>query len=415
MSSHKYANLPDIDTAPDIYETEDAFPSAGAENAESSDEDAAVPARSATRSKGVESAPKEELDSSNLMGTDEATQRFRKAERRRAQSRTQYGYPPSPTYLPSIFGPSPSAKPVPLAYRLRSLQAELTALEAELADPTNPQLHQEREEDNVDPGELIRGLVDVRGRLEKIRKGKEGRAKLVKVVLGGDSNQDVPEWQESTTAEDSKGTVEGSTESKADVRSISEMDRRVGELENLIGTSNVALDESSPMPTPLLPLITRLTTQLTLLTQPRHIDSISRRLKLLLSDLDRASASQQHGHRRNPSQPNAAATSQTQDQVLPLLDRLGPSLPQIPHILTRLRTLSTLHTAAAEFHGTLESLEDEQKTARKALDELEVAVGTVEESMEANQTVVKGNVSSLESRVEELLVRLEELGRGQDV
>lgn len=170
--------------------------------------------------------------------------------------------------------------------------------------------------------------------------------------------------------------------------------------------------QASPLPTPLLPLITRLNSQLTLLTQPRHIDSVSRRLKLLLSDLDRASASQHHSHRRHSSQSGTGPPqTQIQDQLLPLLARLGPSLPHIPHILTRLRTLAALHTSAGEFQSTLETLEEEQRKTREALGELEVAVQTVEASLEENRNVVRGNVGGLEGRVDTLLRRLEELGR----
>jgi nuclear migration protein JNM1 len=100
-----------------------------------------------------------------------------------------------------------------------------------------------------------------------------------------------------------------------------------------------------------------------------------------------------------------------QEQLLPLLTRLGPSLPQIPHILTRLRTLSALHTSAAEFQGTLESLEEDQRKMREALEELNGAVKTVESSLDENQSLVKGNVSGLEERVDGLLRRLEELSR----
>lgn len=98
-----------------------------------------------------------------------------------------------------------------------------------------------------------------------------------------------------------------------------------------------------------------------------------------------------------------------QEQLLPLLTRLGPTLPQIPHILTRLRTLSALHTSASEFQDTLEGLEEEQKKMREALTELDEAVGTVEESLEENQGLVKGNISGLEERVEALLRRIEEM------
>ncbi|KAG5646285.1 hypothetical protein DXG03_003881 [Asterophora parasitica] len=334
MSSNKYADLPDIDTAPDIYETEDVFPSA-----------------------------------QSTVGK----------------------------FFCILFAYS-------LALFLR--KNELVALESELADPSNPLLAKEREADNIDPGELIRGLVDVRGRLDKIRKGKEGRARLVDAVLGEDKETAVNDED----TEEKKGADAVRDKGKPEARTIVEMDQRVGELEKLVGSSTAALDETSPLTPPLLPLITRLNAQLSLLTQPRHIDSISRRLKLLLSDLDRASA--QHSHRRHPSQPNAAPqTSQIQEQVLPLLSRLSPSLPQIPHILTRLRTLAALHTSAAEFQDTLQSLEQEQQKIHEALTEFESAVTTVETSLDENRDVVKGNVAGLEGRVDSLLSRLEELNR----
>ena len=166
------------------------------------------------------------------------------------------------------------------------------------------------------------------------------------------------------------------------------------------------------MPTPLLPLVMRLSNQLTILTQPRHIDSISRRLKLLLSDLERTSAAQNQAHKRHPSQPNGASQAPSiQEQLFPILLRLGPLLPQIPHILTRLRTLSTLHSSATAFQSTLEDLEEEQKKLRSTLLELEKAVETVELSLKDNREVVKNNVAGLEGRVNALLSRLEDLAR----
>jgi len=185
----------------------------------------------------------------------------------------------------------------------------------------------------------------------------------------------------------------------------------------------------SPLPPPLLPLLTRLNTQLTLLTQPRHIDSISRRLKLLLSDLDRVSAANNSHHNSKSRQPshqpagpnsphpsgtpaaasNTAVPSPLQEQLTPILTRLAPLLPHIPHILTRLRTLSALHTSAASFQSTLESLEEEQKRGRGALEELLRAVDGVEKSLEENESVVKKNVADLEDRIEEVGRRVEDL------
>jgi len=100
-----------------------------------------------------------------------------------------------------------------------------------------------------------------------------------------------------------------------------------------------------------------------------------------------------------------------QEQLLPLLSRLGPLIPHIPHILTRLRTLSALHSSATQFQTNLEDLEEEQKKIHNSLLELDAALTTVENSLDENRDVVKNNVAGLEKRVNGLLERLEDLQR----
>jgi nuclear migration protein JNM1 len=126
---------------------------------------------------------------------------------------------------------------------LRSLQNELSALEYELADPSNPLIQRERDEENVDPGELIRGLVDVRTRLDKIRKVKEGRARLVDAVLEGDS---LPKDQGNKKLEEDKDKatdIDDKLNLNSEMQTIVSIDRRVRELETIIGSSNMSLDE----------------------------------------------------------------------------------------------------------------------------------------------------------------------------
>ena len=124
---------------------------------------------------------------------------------------------------------------------MRSLQTELSALEHELADPSNPLIQREREEENVDPGELIRGLVDVRTRLDKIRKLKEGRARLVGAVLEGDS---FPKDQGNRKLEEDKATdIDDKLNPNSEMQTMVSIDRRVRELETIIGSSNMSLDE----------------------------------------------------------------------------------------------------------------------------------------------------------------------------
>ncbi|RDX47109.1 hypothetical protein OH76DRAFT_1442187 [Lentinus brumalis] len=453
MSANKYANLPDIDTAPDVYETDDVFPTAQDNKGDSSDEESGAPTRGHGRGKPGEQSGREELDSSSV-NPDEASKKFRKAEKRHHRPKVQYVYPPSPTSNEPLepFSPTdgPSLSSLPLSQRLRLLQAEVASLEVELSDPTNPLLRKEQEAGHAaDPGELIRGMVDVKRRIEKISKAREGRGRLVSVVLGESDaegeDKDVvivaeptPKKKEGETGDAKEGEKEKKSEhahpakpKTPEVRDIAEMDRRVGELEKLVGSSSTALDELSPLPPPLLPLLTRLNAQLSLLTQPRHIDSISRRIKLLNSEFERTSSSSggqaHHGTQRrgahqsgssavaSPSASTSgspasnASNTALQEQLAPVLTRLAPLLPHIPHILTRLRTLSALHTSAAGFQNTLESLEEEQRRTRAALEDLQRAVEGVEKSLAQNENLVKGNVRELEDRIDGLGRRVDDI------
>lgn len=148
-----------------------------------------------------------------------------------------YAHPPSRT-------PSPTpTHPPSLTLRLKLLQSELASLETELADPANPLLARDHEQRNVDPGELLKGLVDVKTRLGKFSVGHQGRVRLVQGVL-----QDPPPVDHDTeTVSEKNGDVDkdakGPHKSLDTARGVAELDRRIGELERLVGSASTTLDE----------------------------------------------------------------------------------------------------------------------------------------------------------------------------
>ena len=146
-----------------------------------------------------------------------------------------YAYPPSPSSRSSSSESiSTPRKTVSLSQRLRALQTEVAGLEQELADPPL----QKEPKETVDAGELIKGLVDVRGRIEKIRKEKQGRGKLIGVVIGDGAC----EVEETNIVSDERQSG-GAKEEKTSMKTFVDMERRVGELEGIIGSSSTALDE----------------------------------------------------------------------------------------------------------------------------------------------------------------------------
>ncbi|QRV96628.1 dynamitin domain-containing protein [Ceratobasidium sp. AG-Ba] len=374
MSAAKYANLPDIDLeGHDVYETPDVVTPP---NEVDSDEDDG-------RRKQPEPGHGEELDDGPLPPTEDSGRYFRHAERRARRQRALYSYPSS---TPSTSrSASPSKDDLPLSERIAAMKRDLIVLEAEAARGLDA---------GAEPSDLMKELSDVRGRLARVG----GRARLVQAVVNGKSQP-----------------VDGSNESGARVKpeisaggavggGVVEMDRRIAQLEKLVGSSGTSLDESSSLPQPLLPHLTRISTLLTLLTQPRHIDSISRRLKLLLTDLERYNASSGSGVSGSAPVPPALA------ELAPLLQRLAPNLTTIPAVLARLKTLSALHASAAGFGESVTGLEEDQRRTRAGLAELEEAVQGLESSIGENERTVRGNVEGLETRIAALEERLAGLG-----
>jgi nuclear migration protein JNM1 len=121
-------------------------------------------------------------------------------------------------------------------------------LETELADPASSLLARDREQSHIDPGDLLKGLVDVKARLAKFSVGHEGRVRLVQGVLQDPPLVDhaaeaVPEKSESRVnkeGEESHKPLQGA-------KDIAEIDRRVGELEGLIGSASTSLDDVCPL------------------------------------------------------------------------------------------------------------------------------------------------------------------------
>ena len=328
--------------------------------------------------------------------------------------------------------------------RLLALKQEIAALEREMGGTLSVTTTHDNERDaagiaskgpgkrKAAPGkealkddtlELLKGVHDVRVRLEKVEAARESRGRLVDAVVTGSitrptgilphaySHGSPPPHGHGVVTPLSptlhaapalnrldssihrrEGSFSGSHSGVSHAKSedavdpvIAKLDSRLGELERIVGSSGAALDESSSLPPPLLPMLTRLNAQLTILTQPRTIDSISRRLKLLLTDLDRIAATNTAGQGSGAATSGAAAVpgkaatgtapggttgggtsggsvggsagvSTIQEQLTPILQRLAPHLPTLPHILARLRTLSSLHAAASDFQRSIDQV-----------------------------------------------------------
>ncbi|KAI8450287.1 hypothetical protein BY996DRAFT_4587680 [Phakopsora pachyrhizi] len=244
---------------------------------------------------------------------------------------------------------------------------------------------------------------------------------------------------------------------------ITKLDGRLDMIERLLGSSNLLQSSSSGdvnLPAPLLVTISKLEHQLSLLTQPRHLDSISRRVKVIVTDLERvhearrkltdqrplsialasgitvvtqnqisssASAQQATSSSNIPNNslnnlPGVISSSSDQspnlvapdsiyklERLYNLLPRIDPLLPLVPHLLSRLRSLSKLHSESMEFRDRLNESNRSVLETLKRTKGLEEVFCKLEKSFEENEVIVKKNLESVEGRIEKILESIEKL------
>jgi len=275
-----------------------------------------------------------------------------------------------------------------------------------------------------DPIDLVGELAGLRERLTAVEMGDRPR---FDVGGSGDLRQRLERLNEPVQTGAGAVTDDVSVEGPGKV-GLSELDKRLATLEDLVGPSDPAFDSVS-LPKPIIarklthqssPLLTTMSKHdhlLTLLTQPRHLDAISRRVKLLLVDLDRAAAAsrrQPAGAASNPSPGDKSVTLSTTDYaslqtLFALLPRLDPLLPIVPPLLARLQSLSGLHAAASEVADGLSKLKESEKKGGDEVKELQSVVEGVQRGLNDAGKAVVANWDGLEKRMKELEVRVKAL------
>lgn len=234
---------------------------------------------------------------------------------------------------------------------------------------------------------------------------------------------------------------------------LADLDKRLANLEELIGVRDALVDEVSykfqevccinepisewcflfllqtkTLPRPLLPSIARIEHLLTLLTHPRHLDGISRRIKILVSELERLHEARRKlansGGNLQQLQIEGKATSsdassqsaiipiqtmQKLETVLPTLTKLEPLIPLVPALLARLHSLTALHASSNSFVENMNSLEASIKRSNDNTSELKDMLKNLEGSFVENQSRIEANLKVVESRMENITQRVEKL------
>ncbi|EME79316.1 uncharacterized protein MYCFIDRAFT_216407 [Pseudocercospora fijiensis CIRAD86] len=419
---HKLAQLPGYDTAPDVYETGDVTD--GDTTTSTQQTHSQVPSEASDTS--------EEEDDTDSYGVsrrrlypERARSRFGEQSRRLVTKGTDIsdrvdgkrkGYRTRSRPRDVDEDETLEARIARLRKEIEECKAEAEAEKQEAAEgEDDDEEEEEGDGDMLDDCETLSRLLAGIDVPSTKRKGHRRRGSIF---------HDAPTTAPPATA----GADQEDITDEQTLNKVSTFDSRLAALESSLGIS--ALDSLTETPTtPILPSLTLLDHQLATLTSATNLSSLehlSSRIQKLKLEAQTLAYLQKQSANGKPSSSHAeededddeeeeAPTLLTAEDMARLqsLYTLIPTLralsPTIPALMTRLRSLRTLHTTAANASADLESLEHRQaemeqelKMWREGLEKVEEAVKNADEANGRNGSTVKGWVDDLEKRVKAL-------------
>ncbi|KAI4867531.1 Dynamitin-domain-containing protein [Hypoxylon rubiginosum] len=200
-----------------------------------------------------------------------------------------------------------------------------------------------------------------------------------------------------------------------------DFDRRLVLLEKAIGITSSAMPEleGNGLPRAIMPTLDTLQNQILTLSEAStsSLDSISRRVRTLTQEAEQLEKSRKAAKAAQDSLATGGSPVELDDSeqtakinalygTLPTIESLAPLLPPL---LDRLRSLRAIHADAATASDTLEHIEQSQsdmatdiKQWREGLEKIEAAMNEGETAMTANMKTVDGWVKDLEVKVSKL-------------
>ncbi|KAK5657096.1 hypothetical protein OQA88_3624 [Cercophora sp. LCS_1] len=424
-SNRKYAALPDLDSAPDIYETP-----------ELTDDNSTVPPTT-VRSPSDNEYEEDEDDT----GVSRSRLQVEKARARFLPSAVDAS---NVNFSDRVDGKRKSYK---TSSRRRRILEDGTE---ELGDLS----------DDDDGGNLARKLARLKREIEEAREeyGKQKAAGK----SGAEEDQDkeieslsqaldeISRLDESlapksialpaSTAPRAEGQAAEATEGLASytvtyapayeqthaLAKAADFDQRLLLLEKALGVGSAAMPEfdSNGLPRAIIPLLETLHKQISTLSEAStaSLDSISRRVRTLTQEAEglekarrNAKAAQEALASTGAAPVGDDASSEDSEQMakinalygtIPTIENLTPLLPPL---LDRLRSLRMIHADAATASETLAQLEKKQSEMagdiqqwKEGLEKVESAMRDGDASMEKNMEVMSGWVKNLEGKMARL-------------
>ncbi|CAO3646032.1 unnamed protein product [Cunninghamella blakesleeana] len=468
----KYATLPDIDDQPDVYETADVTEETQYQNNNDEDFDNYDNNENVIQTRiSVKDASNRFKDS--IVDSTDIDFSDRLTRRKKAMYRTYVRRPPTLETDEYEILPKDMVLQETRLQKLRRLIFEVQELSSEVEKDENE--NKETNDNQVSQTELLSQITYLQNELSRLQNKNENNEEDVpigttygkrvdeakslikqlesyKALSVSETSDDKPD-QENKNENGNMVTYElfytPETAKAQQQNNVTNVDERIAKLEKLIGTSyGQGLDSipSNLTPTSLVNTVSKLEQQISLLAQPRHLDVISRKIKVLNSELERlhelkSGGRKDHGYGLSSLSSTAGGTSlhsssnsaligggnvnpngnkddqgilsnDTEEKVNHLfatMEKVDPLLNLTPTLLTRLKALQGLHTEAATFGKSVKLISEEQTRMTEEIKSLDTTCDLLSKSLKENEESINKNISVIDTRMTELVKRIEAL------
>ncbi|KAI0447311.1 Dynamitin-domain-containing protein [Xylaria telfairii] len=423
--NRKYADLPDLDSAPDIYETP-----------ELTDDNSTIPTTIGRSLSDDEFDDDDDTDtdgpgiSHSRLRIDQARSRFMpsqvdardvdfsdrvngKRKSYRASSRRHRILKDGTTEIGDLSDEEEEGE---------SLERKLARLKREIQEVKEEYGKQEAEsmlsQHDAELGTLSQVLEELSTQSEEVVGSRSRPARPVREPAKPQEGVSFASADNATYTV----TYAPSYDQSHALAKAADFDWRLALLEKAIGISSTATPglEGTSLPRAIMPTLETLQNQIMTLSEAStsSLDSISRRVRTLTQEAEQLEKSRKAAKaaQEELSSPGGPTVETDDAEQIAKINALYGTLPTIesltpllPPLLDRLRSLRTIHADAATASDALERIEKDQSEMASDIRQWREGLGKIEEAMSAGETSMSGNMKVIEGWVQELEAKIAQL------
>ncbi|OWP06981.1 hypothetical protein B2J93_7715 [Marssonina coronariae] len=435
-ANRKYAALPDLDSAPDLYETPELTDDnstaptgrARSDSASSSykdfdEDDEEAPGISRSRLHPNEArhlfAPAQ-IDARDADFSDRVTAKRKsyKASTRRQRNREdgteEYG-----DFSDDEDGESLERKVARLRREIEEVKEEYAKRQAagQDGDELGPE---DLGQDVTALNKMLDGMSVRKGPTNKSAGGKFAKDLGTGIKANGPPQTALGNGEAATYTITYAPTYQQSHA----LAKAADFDGRLALLEKALGISAAELPSSTAngIPKPILPTLDTLQRQISVILEstPSSLDSIGRRVRSLAKEAEDLEMARKRAKvAQDELRASGVDVAEDEDEdseqtakinalygTLPTIENIAPLLPPL---LERLRSLRAIHADAATASGSLDQVEKQQAEMAADIKKWRDGLEKVEEALEQGEKVSIGNMKAIEGWVKELEQKMENL------